>query len=269
MANTNLTVLSILGLSLSACVSQGKYDAAVADAGKARSQLIEQRSAAEKQRLADQRALSQLRSELVTSQIRFDTATRNAAALLQTKDALAITVEDFRQRMEELRRAQAAADSRAALFREVALRLKRMIDAGELRIALRSGRMVLILPNDVLFDSGKTAIKDRGKEALSQVASVLASLPERRYQVAGHTDDEPIRFSGFTSNWQLSGERALRVVEFLVKSGMTPLSLSTAGYGEFDPYVPNDGPENRSLNRRIEITIQPNIAETVTVPDPL
>jgi chemotaxis protein MotB len=253
MANTNPTLLTILGLALGGCVSQGRYDAAVADAAKARSHLIEQRSVAEKQRLADQRALSQLRSELSTSQIRFDAATRNALALLQTKEALSVTVEDFRQRMEELRRAQAAADSRAALFREVALRLKRMIDAGDLRIALRSGRMVLMLPSDVLFDSGKTLIKDRGKETLSQVASVLASMPDRRYQVAGHTDDVPIRYSGFTSNWQLSAERALRVVEFLVKSGMTPQSLSTAGYGEYDPYVAN----------------QPNIAESVSIPDPL
>jgi chemotaxis protein MotB len=269
MANTNLPLVTILGLALGGCVSQGRYDAAIADAAKARSQLIEQRSQAEKQHLADERALSQVKSELLTSELRFDAATRNAAALLQTKDALAITVEEFRQRMNELRRAQTAADSRAALFREVALRLRRMIDAGDLRIALRSGRMVLILPNDVLFDSGKTAIKDHGKEALAQVASVLASMPERRYQVAGHTDDEPIRFSGFTSNWQLSGERALRVVEFLVKSGMSSKILSTAGYGEFDPLVANDSAENRSQNRRIEITIQPNIDETVTIPDPI
>jgi chemotaxis protein MotB len=171
--------------------------------------------------------------------------------------------------MNELRRAQAAADSRAALFREVALRLERMIDAGDLRIALRSGRMVLILPNDVLFDSGKTQIKDRGKEALAQVAAVLSTMPDRRFQVAGHTDDQPIRFSGFTSNWQLSGERALRVVEFLVKSGMQANALSTAGYGEHDPFVANDSADNRSQNRRIEITIQPNIDESVSVPDPM
>jgi chemotaxis protein MotB len=269
MANIKLPLLTILGLALGGCVSQGRYDAVVADGAKARSQLIEQRTAAEQQRLADQRIISQLRSELLTAQIRYDTATRNADALLQTKDALADTVEDFRQRMEKLRRAQAAADSRAALFREVALRLKRMIDAGDLRIALRSGRMVLMLPNDVLFDSGKTAVRERGKQALSQVATVLASLPDRRFQVAGHTDDQPIRFSGFSSNWQLSGERALRVVEYLVHSGMSPQSLSTAGYGEYDPFVPNEGPDSRSQNRRIEITVQPNIDETVLVPDTL
>jgi chemotaxis protein MotB len=267
MYNNKLLYLTILSAALGGCVSQGRYDAAVSDASKARAQLIEQRSAAEKQRLADRRALSELESELATERIRYETATKNAAELLQTKDALAVTVEDFRQRMNELRRAQAAADSRASLFREVALRLKRMIDAGDLRIALRSGRMVLMLPNDVLFDSGKTEIKARGKEALAQVAAVLSSMPERRFQVAGHTDDQPIRFSGFTSNWQLSGERALRVVEFLVKSGMQAGALSTAGYGEHDPFVANDGADGRSQNRRIEITLQPNIDESITIPD--
>lgn len=259
--------LTALSVALGGCVSQGRYDAAVSDAAKARAQLIEQRGAFEKQRLADRRAYSQLESELEAERIRYAAATKNAELLLQTKEALAVTVEDFRQRMNELRRAQAAADSRAALFRDVALRLKRMIDAGDLRIALRSGRMVLILPNDVLFDSGKTQVKDRGKEALAQVAAVLGTVPDRKFQVAGHTDDQPIRFSGFTSNWQLSSERALRVVEFLVKSGMQASSLSTAGYGEYDPVVPNDSAENRGLNRRIEITIQPNIDETIALPD--
>lgn len=268
MSKLRLLSLTVLSAALAGCVSQGRYDAAVADASKARAQLIAQRTSAEQQRLADRRSLSQLQSELATERIRYETATKNAAELLQTKEQLAVTVEDFRQRMNELRRAQAAADSRASLFREVALRLKRMIDAGDLRIALRSGRMVLILPNDVLFDSGKTQVKDRGKEALAQVAAVLSTVPDRRFQVAGHTDDQPIRFSGFTSNWQLSAERALRVVEFLVKSGMQAQSLSTAGYGEYDPFVANDGDENRAQNRRIEITIQPNIDETVSLPDP-
>ena len=102
------------------------------------------------------------------------------------------------------------------MFRDLAVRLKRMIDAGDLKIALRSGRMVLVLPNDVLFDSGKTVVKPAGKETLAEVGRVLASFEGRRFQVAGHTDDEPIRFSGFASNWELSAERALRVVEFMV-----------------------------------------------------
>ena len=128
--------------------------------------------------------------------------------------------------------------------------------------------MVLALPNDVLFDSGKTQIKPSGHEALTQIAAVLTTLGDRHFQVAGHTDDQPIRYSNFESNWQLSVERGVKVVELLIKAGMRAQSLSAAGYGEFDPYRPNDGEENRSLNRRIEITLQPNIDEAVAVPEP-
>lgn len=130
--------------------------------------------------------------------------------LLTAKGSLASSLDQAKARLEELRRAQAAADARAAVFRDLALRLKRMIDAGDLKIALRSGRMVLVLPNDVLFDSGKTVIKPAGKETLAEVGRALTSFEGRRFQVAGHTDDEPIRFSGFASNWELSAVRALR-----------------------------------------------------------
>lgn len=191
---------------------------------------------------------------------------RNVDELLSSKGALASSLAQARARLEELRRAQAAAESRAALFRDLAVRLRRMIDAGDLEIALRSGRMVLVLPTDVLFDSGKARLGARGTEALSQLGSVLTTLEGRRFQVTGHTDDDPIRYSGFESNWELSTERALAVVKVLVASGMKPSSLSAAGYAEFDPVVANDSAEHKAKNRRIEISLQPNIDELVALP---
>jgi chemotaxis protein MotB len=141
-----------------------------------------------------------------------------------------------------------------------------MLDSGDLQIALRSGRMVLVLPTDILFESGKTAINPRGKESLASIGAVLATLPGRRFQVAGHTDDQPIRYSKFASNWELSGERALQVVRLLIQNGMAPETLSAAAYGQFDAVVANDSPEHQSQNRRIEITLQPNIDELVMLP---
>jgi chemotaxis protein MotB len=191
---------------------------------------------------------------------------KNVNELLQAKGNLASSLDQARLRLDELRRAQAAAEARAALFQEVALKLKRMIDAGELAVVLRSGRMVLVLPTDVLFDSGKTKIKPRGREALTEVGAVLATLPGRRFQVAGHTDDQPIRYSAFPSNWELSAARGVEVTRFLIESGMRGDSLSAAGYGEFDPVASNDSAEGKAQNRRIEITLQPHIDELVAVP---
>jgi chemotaxis protein MotB len=113
----------------------------------------------------------------------------------------------------------------------------------------------------VLFDSGKTVIKPAGQTALARVAQVLAGITDRKYQVAGHTDDVPIHSARFPSNWQLSTARAVEVVNFLITGGMKAQQLSAAGYGEFDPVAPNDTPENRALNRRIEIVLEPNLAD--------
>jgi chemotaxis protein MotB len=288
----------------SGCVSQGKYDTALADAARVRSELELERAQSQQRLGAQERQIAALRRQIeladqscsrvlgdlsteagratacaealdeatimnATLRSELDRLGRNADELLAAKGTLASSLDQARKRLSELRRLQADAEARAAMFRDVALRLKKMIDAGDLRVVLRGGRMVLALPNDVLFDSGKTEIKPSGREALTQIAGVLSTLGDRHFQVAGHTDDQPIRFSGFESNWQLSVERGLRVVELLIKAGMRPEALSAAGYGEFDPYRPNDSPENRSLNRRIEITLQPNINETVPLPEPL
>jgi chemotaxis protein MotB len=270
---------------MTGCVSTGKYDAAVADAAQLRTALgvaaehdRAQRedaaragadldvSRAETQRcraaLDDSIAVNQeLQSALAQSG-------KNADKLLADKGALAVSLDQTKGRLEELRRAQAAAEARSALFRDLALRLRHIIDAGDLQVTLRSGRMVLVLPNDVLFASGKSSVEPRGKETLAQLGAVLAELPSRRFQVSGHTDNEPIRHSAFGSNWQLSAERALEVVSLLIQAGMKPETLSAAGYGEFDPVIGNDTAEGKAKNRRIEITLQPNIDELVSIPEP-
>lgn len=192
---------------------------------------------------------------------------KSANALSVEKGALAQSLDQAKQRLEELRKAQAAAEKRAALFRELALKLKKMVDAGELKIVLRDGRMVLQLPNEVLFDSGRTALKSNGKEALATIARALNSLPDRHFQVAGHTDNVPIQNANFASNWELSCGRALVVVRFLIGEGVPPSMLSAAGFGEFDPIANNENVDGRQANRRTEIALQPKIDELVAVPE--
>jgi chemotaxis protein MotB len=180
---------------------------------------------------------------------------------------LSSALESTKVRLEELRKAQAAADARAALFKQLALKFQKMIDAGQLKVALRNGRMVIQMANDVLFDSGQTDIKASGKATLVQVADVLRTIQNRRFQVTGDTDNVPIQTALYPSNWELSTRRAVEVVHFLVSQGVRPEVLSAAGYSEFDPVASNDSPQGRTRNRRIEIVLQPNIDELVAVPD--
>jgi chemotaxis protein MotB len=191
---------------------------------------------------------------------------KNVDRMLKEKGTLAKALDDAKGRLDELRRAQTAAEARAELFRQFVQRFKSMIDAGQLKVATRNGRLVLQLPNDVLFDSGQTAIKPAGREALLQVAHVLATVPGRAFQVGGHTDNLPIQTSRFPSNWELSTARAVEVVRLLVSQGVDPKALSAAGYGEFDPVAGNDAADGRAKNRRIEIALQPNLDELASAP---
>jgi len=284
-------------LAGAACVPTGRYEAAVRDAQASHTQTqlcntelsaraletarLDEALAGLKT-LSDQRDANLVAALQATkgTQGKLDEATaenaelrkelerlgKDADKLLSEKGTLAGALDQARARLAELRKAEAAAGARAALFHQLALKFQKMIDAGELKISLRDGRMVLELANDVLFDSGLTDIKPGGQQALKQVAAGLKTLPTRRFQVAGHTDNVPIQTARFSSNWELSTARAVQVARFLVAQGVKPEELSAAGYGEFDPIAPNAEPSGRARNRRIEITLQPNIDELVAIP---
>ncbi len=305
MNHTTRLGLVAAAFALGACVPQGKYDAALKDAQQARAEALRARgddqqctadaaaaraqieqlnaSIADLQARASERdkALATAQATAHDLQAKLDGAIaendqlrkelarlgKNADALLAETGSLASALADAKSRLEELRKAQAAADARAALFKQLALKFEKMIDAGELRVVLRNGRMVLELPNDVLFDSGQTVIRPAGKQALTKIAAILRTISDRHFQVAGDTDNVPIATPLFPSNWELSTRRAVEVVHFLVGQGMRSELLSAAGFGEFDPVASNESPEGRAKNRRIEVTLQPNIDELVSVPN--
>lgn len=211
-------------------------------------------------KLDDATALSdQLRQEL-------QKAGKNVDGLMAEKGKMRQALDDAKVRLEELRKAQEAAQKRADLLKNLINKFKRMIDSGDLKIVMRDGRMVLQLRNDVLFDSGKTEVKAAGKDALKDVANVLVTLTDRKLQVVGHTDNRPIQTERFPSNWELSAARAISVVKFLVTQGVKAEQLSAGGYSEYDPVVANDTDEGRAKNRRIEIVLQPNLSELISVP---
>jgi len=283
---------------LAACVTKGTYDAALSDATTAHAAL----TASQEHEKADQEQIAKLQhdvddltaqvqdrdqklSDLTTSghnlQAQLDEQTainaklraelerlgKNVDSILKEKGTIAKALDDAKGRLDELRKAQAAAEARAELFRKLVEKFKSLVDAGQLKIATRAGRLVLQLPNDVLFDSGQTVIKPAGKEALKDIARVLKTVQGRSFQVAGDTDNVPIQTPRFPSNWELSTARAVEVVKLLVAQGVDPRAVSAAGYGEFDPITGNETAEGRARNRRIEITLQPNLDELVAAPE--
>jgi chemotaxis protein MotB len=262
------------------CVSQGKYDDALKSANDAR--IAMQRASAEKA-TAERECEAQtarLAARATALQVTVDNqATANselrqalketgqsAEQLLSEKGSLNAELMQSRIRLEELRKAQAATDARAALYRQLALKMQRMIGAGEASISIRDGRMILSMPNDVLFDSGRTEIKKSGHAVLEEMAGILKTVP-RQFQIAGHTDNVPINTERFPSNWELSTARAVEVIRFFIAQGVPPAALSGAGFGEYNPVASNDDEKGRRRNRRIEIVLQPQIDELVSVPN--
>lgn len=264
-----LVCVTTLALSATACVSKGRYDEAVSQTELTKAQL-KRTEAALQARGAE---LDKLNAEL-EGQRTERAKLKDEIALLERMDksktgdvaASRSRIAELQKRLGELEAAQRASEARAALYKDLTMRLKKQIDDGDLSIAIRDGRMVLQLPNDVLFDTGRTELKPAGKNALKAVADVMKVLPQRQFQVAGHTDNVPIHNAQFASNWELSSGRALRVVHFLINEGVEQKILSAAGYSDVDPISSNLSPEGRRFNRRTEITLQPNIDELVRIP---
>lgn len=185
---------------------------------------------------------------------------RLSAAGAESGD-LKSTLAEKDRALAELRAREKQAQERLQVFQGMLDQFKSMIDSGKLRVRIVRGRMVVELSENILFDSGKAELKKGGKEALTEVGSVLSSIENRDFQIAGHTDNIPIRSRKFPSNWELSTARAVTVTRFLSENGVDPSRLSAAGYAETQPVAENDTPEGRSQNRRIEIILQPNLDE--------
>jgi chemotaxis protein MotB len=173
--------------------------------------------------------------------------------LASTKVELAAT----NQEVEQLRKLRADAEREAAQFKALTEKFKSMIDAGQLQVVIRKGRINLKLPDNVLFPSGSKKLKKEGLAAVETVAATLKDMSDRDFLIAGHTDNVPMGKGG--NNWDLSTARAVEVVQMLIKNGVPPGQLSAAGFGEFDPIEDNATKEGREKNRRLEIILLPRI----------
>lgn len=179
----------------------------------------------------------------------------------EEKARLAAQLEEAKNQMAELKKRQEQAEARVKQFRDMLKRFQDMIKSGAIKVAVRDGRLVVELSEKILFDSGRAKLKKDGEKALSAVTAILKQVTDRNFQVAGHTDNVAIRTRRFRSNWELSTARAVNVVKFMQEEGLDPKRLSAAGYGQNSPVASNDTPEGRAQNRRIEIVLQPNLAE--------
>ena len=201
---------------------------------------------------ASRRETIRVQEQLAESQLE----AQRARDLLNAQGAEA---QRLRGRLDQLAAIEEEVRERNRIYEEVLGRFRSLIDAGRLSVSIVRGRMVINLPQDILFGSGSADLGREGRETLSEIAAVLSEFEDRTFQVEGHTDDDPISTTQFPSNWELSAGRALSVVKLLVDRGVSPELISGAAFGEFQPVATNETEAGQRLNRRIEIVMLPNL----------
>ena len=113
------------------------------------------------------------------------------AAIERLKSDLEANLSASRAELEELLKQRAQTEARLRAFRELTEKFRKMIDTGQIKVLIRDGRMILKLPEGILFASGSAELSDKGKATLQEVATNLKSFPQRNFMVGGHTDDVP------------------------------------------------------------------------------
>lgn len=120
---------------------------------------------------------------------------------------------------------------------------------------LRKGE-TFTLPAEVLFGPGSAELTAEGRGMVTSLAERLKQGSDG-VEVHGHTDSIPIRGGPYPSNWELAGARAASVVRLLADAGVAAERLVAISHGANDPLAPNETPEDRARNRRIEIRLKP------------
>ena len=209
-----------------------------------------------------QSQIDKLKSDLQAAGLNAQQSQDNAARLQQA-------LSEYKQRADQL----AVIEQR---FRDLKARLDKLTQIG-LKVVVRNNRMVINLPGDILFESGKDELKGGGKDVLGQVADVVRNdkdLNSRNFQVAGHTDNQKYPAGGaFHDNWGLSLSRARQVLLFLIGKqpkggGLDPTKWAAAGYADTDPLAGTmeaQQKDEQGKNRRVELVVQPNVEEMLNL----
>jgi len=252
-------VLALLGTMLPACgYSEEEWRAKLREIDSLKSEL----NAEQAQNQKAQRELHDARARIEQLKAQLKAAGVDMADLSKNFEEQARALEEYKKRaaqLEEIKRR----------FELLRAKLQGLTKFG-LSVTVRNNRLVIQLPGDVLFDTGRVSLRPKGEEILLEVAAVIrgdADLSKRDFLVAGHTDNQPLRAGVFKDNWGLSVMRAREVLAFLIKpeadggGGLNPNNWGASGYGEMDPVEPNDTAEHRQANRRCELVVVPNVEE--------
>jgi len=141
------------------------------------------------------------------------------------------------------------------VMEQVKQSLQSEIAEGIIAVETTGNSVVIRFPEEIAFPPGSDDVTDELMPIIRRLVDSLEEAPGT-IMVSGHTDDRPINSAQHDSNWRLSTDRAVSVIRLIESLGkIGPDRLTAVGYGDTRPIAPNDTPENRARNRRVEIAI--------------
>ena len=222
---------------------------ALAEAAR-RERAEQERLAAEAARLAAERARADAAAAAERLKAEADAAAARLAQEQQAAEAARLTADQARAAAEaQQRQAQAAAEQAEREKAELRERLREQLNA--VLETRETARGLIVNVSDVLFDFDSANLKPGARERLARVGGILLTQPGLQIEVEGHTDS----VGSDSYNQRLSEERAASVRDYLVRQGIQPAAVATAGFGETQPVVANDSAAGRQQNRRVELVV--------------
>ncbi len=266
----------LLGLMVGACgYSEDEWQAQLARYNNLEAEHANEKKThaqTQEELTATQLRVQELLAKLQDMGVNVDELSQRLQAEGTEKERLVADLDEMKRALDEYKQRAAQLDRIRKRFELVRDKLQKLTTLG-LKVQIRHNRMVISLPGDVLFASGRDDLQEKGLAVLNQVAEVIRTdnqLSKRYFQVAGHTDNKPLRYNTkFQDNWGLSAMRGRQVLVYLVGAmegekgggGLNPRQLHCAGYGDTDPVADNSTDEGREANRRVELVLMPDVEE--------
>jgi chemotaxis protein MotB len=206
-------------------------------------------------------ALANAHAELTDANTRLGEQTDRSTEVATANDELSAEVEKLMLQRQQLAQVVVNKDAElAAAQAKLESSLGEEIGKGEVTVRKRGDELVVDVDDRVLFGRGDATLEDRGQKVLRRVAETMRANPDRAFEIAGHTDDDPVTgklAETFPTNWELSTARATNVVRFLAEQcEVSGRQLVASGYAAERPVASNKSARGRKKNRRIEITMR-------------
>jgi chemotaxis protein MotB len=242
-------MIIVLAIAATSCVSSKKYKSAQQQSQKLQTEL------------------STCDNNLKSSDAKITDLNNQVTSLKNQNAALSVDAKKYQEMkanaaMKEAKLNAALAEQGTSMKEiedKLIKGLGQLMDSG-MTVTYKEGLLHITLPEKMVFPVGSATLSKSANSALSPLASILNEYPKVGIYVVGHTDTQKIHTARFEDNWSLSTERANSIVRVLRdKYSVDPTRLLSAGRGKYMPVSSNDTKEGRTLNRRIEIVLNPNL----------